>query len=144
MSLAPPRILIVEDDDPIRSLIQAALNRRAPMTIDTARDGIEAAERLAGADYAVVLIDLMMPRMNGFELLEMIVANPPAKRPVVFVMTAFNDLHGRELDGGVVHGIIRKPFDLNVLVDLVSDCALQYGSASGSPIARGPMTELVC
>jgi len=127
MSLLPPRILVVEDDDPIRALLVTALRRRGPVVIDTARDGVDAIERLAANQYAVVVVDLMMPRMNGYELIERIGGMILASRPVLFVMTAF-DIRSPDLNCRIFHGIIRKPFDLDTVVDLIIDCAMNHGS----------------
>lgn len=137
----------MEDDEPIRSLLLAAIRRRAPVVVDTARDGFDALELLRTTKYAVIVIDLMMPRMNGFELLDHLTAEPLNHRPVIFVMTAFDGAIGpqrREIESDLVHGIIRKPFDLDVLVDTIIDCAM-IGSGSELPAPESrPFIEPVC
>lgn len=143
MSFLPPRILVVEDDDPIRALLVTALRRRAPVVIDTARDGVDAVEELLRNDYAVVVIDLMMPRMNGYELIERIGAMALPGRPVLFVMTAF-DVHSPDLNCRLVHGIIRKPFDLDTVVDLIIDCAMNHHGGGVSDSERPIRPEAVC
>ena len=120
-----PNVLVVEDDDALRAMVLAAL-RREPLTVDSARDGVEALERIRNGRYAVVIIDLMMPRMNGFELIEALTAELPRPRPVVFVMTAYDDASFRDLDPDVVAGVLRKPFDVERLAEMVRDCALLF------------------
>lgn len=140
----PPRILIVEDDDPIRSLLVKAIGRRSPLVVDSASDGIEAVEKLGAASYSVVVLDLMMPRMNGFELLDHLILQAKAPRPVIFVMTAFDQTQGRELDSRLVHGIIRKPFDLDTVTDMISDCALLHHHTYTEPVSDSPRPQAVC
>src|SRR5687767_6288082 len=113
------RILIVDDDDPIRALLMTVLRRRG-FHADCARNGVEALELLGACCYALVVLDLMMPRMNGHELLDHIGALPLATRPLVLVLTAGLGL--RTLDTRFVVGTIQKPFDIELLVDTVAGC----------------------
>src|SRR5688572_5685212 len=110
------RILIVDDDDPIRALLMTVLRRRG-FHADCARNGIEALELLATCRYSLVVLDLMMPRMNGYEVLDHVGKMPPATRPLVLVLTA--GLGMRTLDTSFVVGTIQKPFDIELLVDTV-------------------------
>jgi CheY-like chemotaxis protein len=113
------RILIVDDDDPIRALLMTVLRRRG-FHADSARNGVEALELLGACRYALVVLDLMMPRMNGYEVLDHIGTIPPASRPFVLVLTA--GLGMRSFDTSFVVGTIQKPFDIELLVDTVSGC----------------------
>jgi DNA-binding response OmpR family regulator len=115
-----PRILIVEDDDPIRTLLAAAL-RRESLDVDTAQDGAAALELTRQCDYAVIILDLMMPRLNGFEFLKAFRTAKP--RSVIIVITAFDDTHLGSLEASQVHAIIRKPFDVPQLVTIVREVA---------------------
>jgi len=60
------RILVV-DDDPVTSKVLALMLRRADFEVDVAEDGIIGVEMWEKGDYDVVLMDVQMPRMNGFE-----------------------------------------------------------------------------
>jgi two-component system alkaline phosphatase synthesis response regulator PhoP len=62
------RVLIVDDDDPIRTMVERVL-RRARFDVGSARDGYEAIEKLARNDYRAILLDLMMPRIDGLGVL---------------------------------------------------------------------------
>lgn len=88
------------------------------MSVDTARNGIEAMEKLAGNSYAMMLLDLMMPRMSGYEVLEQLAALPA--RPLVLVLTA--GLEPRPIDTTLVVGTIHKPFDVELLVETITAC----------------------
>jgi DNA-binding response OmpR family regulator len=118
-----PRILVVEDDDAIRALLVAAL-RREPFDVHAAMHGAHALNMTQAADYAVILLDLMMPTLNGIEFLEAFHKASPHSRSVIFVMTAGDDAALRHLSPNVVHGIVRKPFDVPQLVAMVREVAL--------------------
>lgn len=113
------RILIVDDDDPIRALLMTVLRRRS-FRVDSARNGVEALEHLTACHYALVVLDLMMPRMNGYELLDHVSRMPSATRPLVLVLTA--GLEQRRFDTSFVIGTIQKPFDIELLVDTIAGC----------------------
>lgn len=113
------RILIVDDDDPIRALLMTVLRRRS-FRVDSARNGVEALEHLATCHYALVVLDLMMPRMNGYEVLDHLSRMPSTTRPLVLVLTA--GLEQRRFDTSFVIGTIQKPFDIELLVDTVAGC----------------------
>ena len=113
------RILIVDDDDTIRALVVTVLRRRG-YRLDTARNGVEALERLASCRYCLVILDLMMPRMSGYDVLETLGSQPEATRPLVLVLTA--GLERRPFDQSFVLGTIHKPFDIELLVDTVAGC----------------------
>src|SRR5579884_523380 len=81
------RILVVDDDPAIRTLLFTILRRRG-LSVDMAKHGGEAIERLGHCNYALVLLDLMMPVMNGWEVLDKITAMDPASRPAAILMTA--------------------------------------------------------
>src|SRR5512132_2621452 len=110
------RILVVDDDDAIRALRFTALRRRG-FRVDTARNGVGALERCARCRYSLVLLDLMMPRKTGYEVLRDIESWPAEDRPCVIVLTAGNE--PRSLNAEVVAGTVRKPFDIELLFDMV-------------------------
>ena len=113
------KILIVDDDDAIRALLSTVLRRRG-LRADTARNGEEALQKLAGERYAVMLLDLMMPKMSGYEVLERLRGEPAGHRPLIIVLTA--GLEPRPFDTSLVVGTIHKPFDVELLVDTIAGC----------------------
>jgi DNA-binding response OmpR family regulator len=113
------RTLVVDDDDAIRALVTTVLRRRG-LAVDTARHGAEAMERLAGRRYGLVILDLMMPRVSGYEVLDQLGTFAPSVRPLVLVLTA--GLEPKAFDPDIVIGTIHKPFDIELLVDTVLAC----------------------
>jgi CheY-like chemotaxis protein len=131
--------LVVEDDAAIRHMLTAALGRE-PLVVDGASDGVGALEQLAAETYAVIVVDLMMPRMDGYAFLEAFRDLDLPLRPVVFVMTAYDDAALLKLDATVVHGSFKKPFDLEHVVTLVRDAAhtLHRGEQRSALAADAP------
>ncbi|HEY6843920.1 MAG TPA: response regulator [Thermoanaerobaculia bacterium] len=113
------RILVVDDDPAIRTLLFTILRRRG-LAVDMAKHGSEAMERLARCNYALILLDLMMPVMNGWEVLDKLQAMDPAIRPAAILMTAGTE--PRDFDPDLVIGSIRKPFDVELVYDTVIGC----------------------
>jgi DNA-binding response OmpR family regulator len=108
---------VVDDDDAIRTLLLTVLRRRG-FSVDTARHGGEALAQLVRCRYAVILLDLMMPQVSGWEVLQELSTYDQGERPIVIVMTAGTE--PRDIDPRLVAGTIRKPFDVELLVDMVT------------------------
>lgn len=115
-------VLIVDDDEAIRGLLAAALLRFG-VTSDTAVDGADALDQIAVTQYTVVLVDMMMPRVDGVEFVTMLREHEKTstERPVVLMMTAFPVREVPEL-GEKVQAVIQKPFDVFELAELVREC----------------------
>jgi CheY-like chemotaxis protein len=93
---APHKVLVVDDDPVISQLFEAAI-KQAGYAVEVAFDGKEALEKMAKDKPDIIFLDLMMPQMSGFDVLEAIDKNPSLKGVRIFVMTAKN-LTPRETD----------------------------------------------
>ncbi|HEX7708872.1 MAG TPA: response regulator [Thermoanaerobaculia bacterium] len=114
------RVLIVDDDDAIRTMIERVL-RREQYQVESARDGFEAIEKLTRNDYGTILLDLMMPRVDGHGVLRFLETENQAV-PRVIVMTA--NIHGAR-DAASARPVVRvipKPFDIRQLISHVKEC----------------------
>ncbi len=129
-----PKVLVVEDDAAIRGLLLAAL-RREPFEVHAAANGAEALTLTRSSEYAVILLDLMMPALNGVEFLDAFRQEAPESRTVVFVMTAYDDVAVLRLRPDLVHGIVRKPFDVPQLVAMVREVAVTRSEPASDSIA---------
>jgi CheY-like chemotaxis protein/nitrogen-specific signal transduction histidine kinase len=129
-SLAAP-ILLVEDD-PNRRDTLARLLRHAGYVVETAADGRSALEVLGHIRPALVLLDLMMPGMEGGEVLRRIRKSPDWQDLKVVLLTG-DVLSGRTADlmAMNVDGILAKPVDFNQLLDLVARFANQRPAPAG-------------
>lgn len=102
------KILIVEDEEPISNLIRMSLTK-AGYHCEQAFDGESAADAIEGGYYDLILLDIMLPGINGYELLEYIKTK---EIPVTFI-TAMGDLDDRVkgLRAGA-EDYITKPFEM--------------------------------
>jgi two-component system response regulator MprA len=121
------RVLVVDDDDPIRTLSEKVLSREG-FAVDIAHDGIEALDKIGrlGDLYCAILLDLMMPRMSGFEVISHLKARNPELLPRVIVMTAATSAQLEQIDSTEIHTILRKPFDIGELRRVASECANRF------------------
>ena len=116
-------ILIVDDDPSIRTLLSRTLER-AGMRCGVASDGVDATEQIEKTDYALVLLDLMMPRLDGVGFVKHLRERQErgGGRPVVLIMTAAPDRKDLAGTGDMVQAILTKPFDIHDVVGLCHDC----------------------
>jgi CheY-like chemotaxis protein len=124
-----PRILVADDDLTIRQLV-CTLVKRDGYFVDCVSDGQEAIAKLQENDYAVILLDLMMPRVDGFGVIDYLKAHPPRQKPLVLVITAYADQRFKEVDPAIVSGILRKPFEIAELGNIISLCVESYAENS--------------
>lgn len=115
------KVLVVDDDDAIRMMVERVL-RREQFQVDSARDGYEAIEKLSQNDYGTVLLDLMMPRVDGHGVLRFLEENRQAPKPWVIVMTANLAGASETAHAKPVFRVLPKPFDIRQLVTHVKDC----------------------
>ena len=120
-----PQILVADDDQSIRQLV-CTIVRREGFAVDCVADGLEAVAKLKEHEYAVILLDLMMPRMDGFGVIDYLKRNPQRMKPVVLIVTAYADQKFKQVDPNVVAGVIRKPFEVADLGRLVRLCVTGY------------------
>jgi CheY-like chemotaxis protein len=134
------RILVADDDPSIRQLVCTIIKREG-LQVDCVADGAEAIEKLKQNAYAVVLVDLMMPRTDGFGVIEFLKENPPRHKPVVLVVSAYADQKFKEVDPYVVAGVVRKPFEVAELGNLVRLCVEGYEEAGVPSPSREAVIE---
>ncbi len=119
MSEAAHSVLLVEDDDFIRQEISEALQDEG-YHVSTAAHGREALQLLAeGAKPSVVLLDLMMPVMNGWEFLKAFKKDEQYARIPVVILSAFADR--ATIIGGDAISVLRKPINLNALFSVLEE-----------------------
>ena len=118
-----PRVLIVDDDDGIQTLMKALLRRR-DVVVDSASDGDAALRKMRERSYDSIVLDLMLPKVNGFEVVRELKTNSPDLLKRTIVVTAVSNHALRDFeDSELVRCVLRKPFDINQFINEVLACA---------------------
>ena len=114
--MSAPVVLVADDDEDILALVGLRLER-AGYEVITAKDGIEALEAIDGRTPDVAVVDVMMPRMDGHELVRRLRAAPETASLPILVLTAA--VHDRVAEASAAAGAdahMRKPFSPRDLV----------------------------
>ena len=116
-----PTVLIADDEQHIRLLIEQTLEELedAGVELQTASDGETALDIVRNQRPALVFLDVMMPKLNGFEVCRAIKGDPALTGTTVVMLTAKGQAYDRE--EGLASGADRyltKPFDPDELLDL--------------------------
>lgn len=115
-------VLVVDDDQALRGFFTTLLKKKG-FSVDVASDGRVAYDQLHRHNYSVILLDLMLPNVNGFELLDRLQRDSPALLDRVIIMTGASQRAIENLDTSRVFGLVRKPFDIDQIVNSTVDCA---------------------
>jgi CheY-like chemotaxis protein len=123
------KVLVVDDDDAIRTMVERVL-RRNHYDVESARDGCEAIEKLTRNDYSTILLDLMMPRIDGHGVLRFLENEHGEPAPPVIVMTANIPDVPDTAEAKSVFRVLPKPFDISQLLAHVRDSVTPVGAMS--------------
>ena len=129
------RIFLTDDNDEIRAALHKYLEAQEDMIISgEAANGVEALQRLPECPSDVIILDLIMPQMDGFGVLEQVQRIPPEQRPRVIALTALGreDFIARALRLGVNYYMV-KPVEMSHLMDRVRDSARQMEGVCEEP-----------
>jgi two-component system OmpR family response regulator len=129
------RILVVDDEPTIRELVADAL-REAGYDVDTAANGADALQRMRRHAPDAIVLDLMMPTLDGHGFVELMRLNPRfAAIPVLVVTATYAAYEAAERLGA--SACLTKPFELDELVSavarLVGDALPGHAAAPGVP-----------
>jgi CheY-like chemotaxis protein len=105
-------LLYIDDDENLRSLVKMSLEVIGGYTLKLSASGTEALEVLKDFSPDIILLDLIMPNMNGIEVLKKIKMQNAFKNPPIILMTGQSDFEQLKLSKELaIIGIINKPFD---------------------------------
>lgn len=121
------KILVVDDEAPVREMLQRGLTQMGGYFVEVAQNGLEAIEKIEKEVFDLVLTDLKMPEMDGMELLKMIKGTRPEM--MVILMTAYGSIETAvEAMKMGANDYITKPIDFNELLIHISkaqkECSL--------------------
>lgn len=130
-----PRVLIADDDPAIRRLLVLSLEKDGYQTV-SACDGREALDAMRDGHVDLLLLDLMMPKVTGWEVLAERAGAPELRKIPVIVITAERGDGVAKIRDDEVCALLTKPFDLATVRALVKSCLLHAGSPAPQPAAR--------
>lgn len=138
-----PYVLLVDDNEPTRTLLTALLRRE--FQVEWARDGYDAIEQLKTRTFAVILLDLRMPHLDGFGVLDYLKQDAPEKvRKVVIITAALTTREVERARTYDVYAVVPKPFDVDAVLNIVRTCSgLDGGKLSGVLCSSGPVILLL-
>jgi CheY-like chemotaxis protein len=116
------RILLAEDEPAIRAIAVMSLSKVGGHTVTTAENGRQALDIAAAQPFDLILLDVMMPELDGFETCARLKSNPVTDHIPIIFLTA--KAQTREQQHGLslgAHGYIVKPFDPMTLSDQIKD-----------------------
>ncbi len=114
-------ILVVDDDEQFsRYLVELLTGYSEDIAVDIAHDGFDAGRKIQAFHAHVVLLDLMMPGMNGFEVCRMLKAEPETKGIRIIAMTAYPSQENTDLIlAAGAEKCLGKPIDPELLLDAI-------------------------
>lgn len=122
----PRPVLIAEDDAPTLALLQALLTHHSIPSVSV-HDGRAALAALQARLFSAILLDLLMPGLNGFEVLRWLHTNDPSLLARVIIVTAAAEKSWRGCtEIPMVRCLIRKPLDIEALVTQVRGCIADH------------------
>ncbi len=117
-----PKILLVEDDSDIQKLVRLSLKFRGVQEVVVAEDGEKCLSVVAEVQPDVILLDVMLPKMNGYEICRRLKSNPKTKNiPVIFLSARAMDIEVKKGLRLGARGYLVKPFDPMSLYDDISE-----------------------
>ena len=112
-------VLVIEDDASIRKLVRAVLTREG-YDVEVAADGVEGVLKLGLADYDVIILDLMMPHLDGFSFVQALNESAPETLEKIIVTSAASPAVIKERLKGARLEVMTKPFDIQALIEKVA------------------------
>jgi len=117
---AAPRRALVADDDPAARYIVASVLQRHHIDYDEVSNGADAVKLLKANHYTFVFIDLLMPRIDGWGVIDYLRSRRPAPLPRTIVITGVQNQKLSTADQDVVSGLLYKPIDIAQVEKIVS------------------------
>ena len=115
----PVRVVLIEDDADLRRVVQLTLQFGATWVVETAPDGPAGVATVKRLLPDIVLVDLMMPGMDGYEVCRRLLADQSTARIPIVLLTARQNLDPDRVRASGARGVITKPFDLDDLAPAI-------------------------
>jgi CheY-like chemotaxis protein len=135
---SPARVLVVDDSATILKVVSAILARHGYEPA-VARDGLAGIEMVKkGPKYDLILLDFVMPRMNGYQFCRELRSNPAHRAVPVVLMSAKGDkIRGQFVQQTGAVDAITKPFDARALVAVIEGALAKTAEGRARPVPEG-------
>ena len=110
---------LVADDDPATRYLLVSVLQRYGIAVDEAENGADAVKCLKQHDYSLVFLDLMMPRVDGWGVIDYMRARRGKRQPQLYIVTGVQDQKLSTADQDVVSGMLYKPIDVTQVEKVV-------------------------
>ena len=119
-------LLVVDDNEMNRDLFTRRLERQG-YQVTVAVDGLQALEKLHQADFDLVLLDIMLPVMNGYQVLEHLKADESLSQVPVIIATSLDEADGKARCMALgADDYLTKPINPGMLKSRISDCLARH------------------
>jgi len=131
-----PSVLLVDDNEATCTLVTAVLQR--DFRTDVANDGAEALEKLKTGKYAAIILDLLMPPPDGYDVMDVLMqTRPEMLKRTVILTAALSPREKQRMKDYPVADLIAKPFDVEALLASVKKCSGSDGLGLGNVLSSG-------
>jgi CheY-like chemotaxis protein len=110
----------VADDDPATRYLLTSVLQRHHISYDEAANGADAVKLLKNNDYTLVFLDLLMPRVDGWGVLDYMRNHKPKQMPRTFIITGVQNQKLSTADQDIVAGLLYKPLDVTQVEKLIA------------------------
>jgi len=124
---AAQKRLLVVDDDRMSAELVAVFGRRMGLEVDLAENGREAIEKIATTHYDAIVLDLLMPGIDGFGVLEYLDRCQPDLLSYTIISSGLPEKYRERVAQYGVRGVLAKPLDQNKLCEMIEGCLPQSG-----------------
>lgn len=121
----PGHRALVADDDPVARYLIGSILTQNRIAFDEAPNGADAVKALKAKEYNLLFVDLLMPRVDGWGVIDYLRRAKSAKMPRIFVITGVKDLSLSVADQEIVTGLLYKPLEPDSIEKVVRDSVAQ-------------------
>jgi CheY-like chemotaxis protein len=122
MSQTTKLVLVIDDEELVREVIQACLEEIGHWETVLASSGSEGLLIAASEPVDAILLDVSMPKMDGFQTLQKLRASPATQAiPVIFLTAILNSTDTSQFSQLGIAGMIAKPFEPSILIEQIAE-----------------------
>ena len=134
---AAQRRLLIVDDDPMSTEVVAMLGRRLEMQVELAENGRDAIEKLATTRFDAIVLDLLMPGIDGFGVLEYLDRCQPEVLTRTIISSGLPEKYQERVAEYGICGVLPKPVNHDALLEMIEQCIQQQSAESDPKRANG-------